>query len=377
MKILIAGYHPYSQTGLGKVANLFFKTCVELKHKVVFIAVQDQQLGHFRGKTGEIYPYDAVKNQLSNFSNCDLIITLGDLWRYEFIYHLSIEHAIPWIPYIGVEGQTYPDNVTIDRDHKLSLSKMLEITAEIWAYTSESERILKTKFPDKKMTILNHAVDVDGIRKTAPLPLREILNMPNDKKLALFVGDNITRKGLDLFFLWLWLNPEWIGYCHSPSNRSHGYNLKEMRASLEIGDRLWLKEDLVKAMNKTTFTDNEIIGIYKAADLFLHPHRAEGFGLCVLEALVCKIPVLATNTGGPSTYLPKKCKIDVSHEIYLQLGGVGYVGQEPDFNMMIKATKKDHGRHDFQPLDYDMPAFKKNLNQLLNEDHVFPLWIEV
>lgn len=37
---------------------------------------------------------------------------------------------------------------------------------------------------------------------------------------------------------------------------------------------------------------------YRAADLYLHPARAESFGLTVLEAMACGTPCVATNVGG-------------------------------------------------------------------------------
>src|SRR3546814_8861940 len=38
--------------------------------------------------------------------------------------------------------------------------------------------------------------------------------------------------------------------------------------------------------------------ILSVSDLFLRPSEAESFGLAALEAMACKVPVVATNVGG-------------------------------------------------------------------------------
>src|SRR5204863_1079177 len=40
-------------------------------------------------------------------------------------------------------------------------------------------------------------------------------------------------------------------------------------------------------------------GLYTACDALVHPYRGEGFGLPVLEAMACGLPVLVT-AGGPT-----------------------------------------------------------------------------
>ncbi|MCK9272040.1 glycosyltransferase family 4 protein [Candidatus Gracilibacteria bacterium] len=42
-----------------------------------------------------------------------------------------------------------------------------------------------------------------------------------------------------------------------------------------------------------------IVKEYKSSDLFILPSRSEGFGIVILEAMVCKIPVISTKSGGP------------------------------------------------------------------------------
>jgi N-acetyl-alpha-D-glucosaminyl L-malate synthase BshA len=43
---------------------------------------------------------------------------------------------------------------------------------------------------------------------------------------------------------------------------------------------------------------DNVLPLYSAADLFLLPSEKESFGLGALEAMACRVPVIATNTGG-------------------------------------------------------------------------------
>jgi hypothetical protein len=45
--------------------------------------------------------------------------------------------------------------------------------------------------------------------------------------------------------------------------------------------------------------ERELAGLYTACDCLVHPYRGEGFGLPVLEAMACALPVICT--GGGST----------------------------------------------------------------------------
>jgi glycosyltransferase involved in cell wall biosynthesis len=50
----------------------------------------------------------------------------------------------------------------------------------------------------------------------------------------------------------------------------------------------------------------ELAGLFRASDCYVSPHRAEGFGLTVAEAMALGMPVIATDYGGTVDFLTEE-----------------------------------------------------------------------
>ena len=58
---------------------------------------------------------------------------------------------------------------------------------------------------------------------------------------------------------------------------------------------------------------NQRGGFYTAADCYVHPLRAEGFGMTILEAMACGLPVIATAWSGPADFLSPRYSYNLLH----------------------------------------------------------------
>lgn len=83
--------------------------------------------------------------------------------------------------------------------------------------------------------------------------------------------------------------------CHFPitltiaGSRDNRYP-EAMRLATELG--------IKDAIHWTGYlSDEELVSAYQHADLLVHPSRYEGFGLQVIEAFACGLPVICSNTG--------------------------------------------------------------------------------
>ncbi len=54
-------------------------------------------------------------------------------------------------------------------------------------------------------------------------------------------------------------------------------------------------------------------GLYTGADCYVHPLRAEGFGITLLEAMACGLPVIATPWSGPADFLSPRYAYTLQH----------------------------------------------------------------
>ena len=61
-----------------------------------------------------------------------------------------------------------------------------------------------------------------------------------------------------------------------------------------------------------TLPEAELVGLYTACDVLVHPYRGEGFDLPILEAMACGTPVIVTNGGAALDFCKPDCSLLVN-----------------------------------------------------------------
>lgn len=118
----------------------------------------------------------------------------------------------------------------------------------------------------------------------------------------LFVGWPNFNKGVDVLLRALALLVErgepgrllLVGGGYYRSTRRQELQLKELAASLELGDRVIFAGPKPHA---------EVAKLMAQSALLVLPSRAEAFGAVLVEALACGTPVVATRCGGPEDFV--------------------------------------------------------------------------
>jgi len=154
----------------------------------------------------------------------------------------------------------------------------------------KQELINHYKVPPEKVIVIPNGVNVNMYRPRDKKYIRELLGLPLDKKIVLFVGGDLERKGF-----WLALNivkkvKKYISNILFVAITSKKY--KKRLESLKIN---WLKI-------LTEVPHNKMPYLYNASDLLLLPSKYEGLPLTVLEALASGCPAVVSPNAAEGEY---------------------------------------------------------------------------
>lgn len=132
-----------------------------------------------------------------------------------------------------------------------------------------------------------------GLKKGARTQdMREVLNIPEDKFLMLFLGRIHRIKGIEYILEALALIRDWEVYLLivGPQEDREYYNyLRALSRELNVDNNIVWHE----AVN-----GNEVSNFYDCSNLYVLPSYSENFAMTVVEAMACGLPVLISKNVG-------------------------------------------------------------------------------
>jgi glycosyltransferase involved in cell wall biosynthesis len=181
--------------------------------------------------------------------------------------------------------------------------------------------IVNLGISEDKVSVVPNGVDIEKFKPAGKEYARKMLNLPQDKKIVLFVGALKKIKGVDYLieaaknFLDTNISLYMVG-------RDDGMkkSLEKRAQELKIGNYIKFTGPL---------THEDIPLWFSASDILVLPSLSEGRPNVVLEAFACEVPVVATNVGGipelmingETGYLvPPKNTTDLSEKVNSLLG---------------------------------------------------------
>ena len=176
------------------------------------------------------------------------------------------------------------------------VAPMRDEVDELWVPSAYvREMYLAAGVAPDRVHVVPNGVDLERFR---PDGERLALDAPDGARF-LFVGGAVSRKGIDVLVrAWLRAFPEREDVAlvvkdfgaEGIYRTGRSVRLPQLAAAGTAPRVLHLDADL---------EPEEMAALYRACDVLVHPYRAEGFAMPVLEAMASGLPVIAT-AGGPT-----------------------------------------------------------------------------
>jgi glycosyltransferase involved in cell wall biosynthesis len=171
---------------------------------------------------------------------------------------------------------------------------------EIWCPSRYVRSLyLQAGIPTEKLKVLPNGYNpLVHHPNAAPTPIAT-----HKRFKFLFVGGTIARKGADLLlatFLKTFRRSDDVclvikdfGGKSAYQGQTLAERIRAAQADTEAPEIVYLDQDL---------PEQELAGLYTSCDCLVHPYRGEGFGLPVLEAMACALPVICTGGGATDDF---------------------------------------------------------------------------
>lgn len=216
--------------------------------------------------------------------NADCVMTLQDVWP---LHHDSMRQVRNWIPYVPIDHSPVP-KIVLER---LKLAYRIISMSQFGHDELERQGVHSTYIP--------HMVDTKSMVILDKKECRQMLNIPEDIFLFGIIGANKelpSRKGfehaLESFVEFHKKHPKSGIYFHVNMSQPGGLNIVEWAGLLGIADCIYYLPPYEQTFKVGRDQMTRIINTF---DCLLAPSISEGFGIPIIEAQACGVPVITTN----------------------------------------------------------------------------------
>ncbi len=287
MHILWQSVAPWYPTGYGNITYVVCKMLQELGHDVKISAYYGLRDGGFLKWRGlPVHPAERdwgapmTKKYFDRFES-DICITNQDIWTLPDNY--GVDFA--WHPYFPVDHTPIPPAVL----------GALRFARKPIVYSKHAYNELKKQALDSYYVPVGFDTDIYKPDKSHKFKIG------NEGDFIIgIVGNNMgARKNLtgalQAFAAFHNKHPDTYLYCHTNPD---GYRLGDIDL-VRLGNALGI-QDAVLYPDRTEYdqgfyTDDWMSKLYNTFDVFLLPSKGEGFGLPIIEAQACGVPVIITD----------------------------------------------------------------------------------
>ncbi len=244
-------------------------------------------------KMGDPWGMDACIYHQNDYK-ADCVFTFQNIWVCDPNLLFKIKN---WIAYVPVEFDP------LEPPNKQRLEKAYRIvTLSKFGHRKVQEAGLQS-------TLILEATDTDIFKPMDKMEIRKLLGVPPDVFLFGMVAankDNPPRKAfqqvMDAFARFVKVHPEARLYFHVILQQDGGFPIQEYAQVLGISNKIFFTPAYDLLFKSPHPVISKIVNTF---DVLLSPSSGEGFGLPIVEAQACGVPVVVNDwTSMPELVVP-------------------------------------------------------------------------
>jgi len=294
MKILWLSNAPWSATGYGNQTDMFVWRLRDLGHEITcsnFYGLQGapQKLdGMLMLPAGrDAFGQDVIAADAEHVG-ADIVITLVDAW----VLSPEITRRFNWVAWAPIDHDPIPPAV----------ARSLEAAFQPIAYSRFGEARMREAGLDP--LYVPHGVDTDIFYPVDKRTAREAIGIPPEYQDRFLVGIVAANKGtpsrkafdqqIRAFARFHANHPRAMLYLHTDVTGINGVSIHDI---IRLAG---LPEEAIATVPPYRYArgmigKDEMAHRYSALDVLLNATKGEGFGLPIVEAMACGVPVIVTD----------------------------------------------------------------------------------
>lgn len=300
MNIVFASHAPWRPTGYGAPVMLITSILKDLGHDVMILAIDSKGPGLVDYKGLEIALMDETQfgediiREVCTYFRADLVISLFDPWVLGEEGFSERKSGAPWVAWFPIDQEPLP----------YALGKQLGYAKRSLPFSQYGVDVLKRAGVDR-VSQMPYPIDTDLFApvKNAKekIEAKEKIGIPSTCLTIGICGTNLPgdRKALAEQIEGYAQYVEHLDGDHQVrllllTEPYGGVSIPLLTQALEVQDQCIFFTDFTR---RYQFSRHEkLLHFYQACDLLLHASVAEGFGICIAEALACGTPVIVSPT---------------------------------------------------------------------------------